>query len=329
MIVAGSQLNLQAETRSLQLVDHRASVRFWKSEPVPRNPVAPVLARNEVQTLTERTEESGGISPLSLAAMVLERFFGLKVTVITPEDMTETGEEKVPSSLQERSVGGRSLGWGMEVTRHTRTVSEQSLQVNASGRVTTRDGRALSFSLEMLLSRRIEETETLRVTIGDAPVDPLVLQLRPGFSETSDETFAFDLNADGRLENVPILHSGAFFLVNDRNGDGFVQDGSELFGPTTGRGFTELAELDQDGNRWIDEADPVFYSLRLWQPDSEGRGTLVSLMDAGVGALSTEAVSSPWQMNGGFLAESGLYLKEDGGAGHLGEMLLNTTSLEA
>jgi hypothetical protein len=42
-------------------------------------------------------------------------------------------------------------------------------------------------------------------------------------------------------------------LVIDKNLDGKVNDGSELFGPSTGDGFEKLARYDEDRNGWIDE----------------------------------------------------------------------------
>lgn len=49
-----------------------------------------------------------------------------------------------------------------------------------------------------------------------------------------------------------------------------VNNGSELFGPTNGNGFQELAEYDKDGNGWIDENDEIFGSLKIWAEDFRG-----------------------------------------------------------
>lgn len=323
MIVNGTQLELNAQSFYSRMVEEKSSLRFWKSETAPRtSDIASSMPGKEDANETA-AGESRSITPLTLAAMVLERFFGLKVKIITPDDMA--GDEGLStvesgaSAAPERS--GR--GWGMEVTASRRVVEEQSLRFNAQGKVTTDDGRELSFSLDIQLDRRFERSESIRLRMGDAPVDPLVLRLQPGFVEASPQTFVFDLDGDGRMENVPVLQSGSFFLVNDQNGDGLVNSGLELFGPESGSGFSELSVLDEDGNHWVDEGDAAFFNLRLWQPDSEGKGSLVSLPDAGVGALSVDSVYSPWQMEQSSLRESGVFLSESGKAGHMGEMLFS------
>ncbi|MFY8134012.1 MAG: hypothetical protein ACOVKS_03325, partial [Aquimonas sp.] len=76
-----------------------------------------------------------------------------------------------------------------------------------------------------------------------------------------------DLDADGQTEALPMLRSGSGFLAFDRNADGRVNDGSELFGAKTGDGFGELLAFDSDGNGWIDSGDTIFGRLRVWMPD--------------------------------------------------------------
>jgi poly(A) polymerase Pap1 len=62
-------------------------------------------------------------------------------------------------------------------------------------------------------------------------------------------------------------------LAYDRNSDGRINDGRELFGDANGAsdGFAELRKYDSDGNNRIDGLDPIFAELRIWQ-DKDGDG---------------------------------------------------------
>ena len=92
----------------------------------------------------------------------------------------------------------------------------------------------------------------------------------------------FDLNALGRAEQVSWTASDSddAWLVLDRNDNGVIDSGRELFGSATAQpyltpgetkhGFRALAVFDKaenggNGNGQIDERDGVFSSLKLWR----------------------------------------------------------------
>jgi hypothetical protein len=99
-----------------------------------------------------------------------------------------------------------------------------------------------------------------------------------------------------------------------------ADDGSELFGPRTGNGFVELAQLDADGNRWIDAGDAAYADLRLWSVDADGNQRVQTLAEAGIGALATRYEETPYTIKEdgkvlGQMRGSSVWLGEESGAG--------------
>jgi hypothetical protein len=138
---------------------------------------------------------------------------------------------------------------------------------------------------------------------------------------TTSQRFKFDLNSDGQAEEINFLSGNSGFLAFDRNGDGKINNGSELFGAKSGNGFLELSALDSDQNGWIDENDAAYEQLSVWRKDGEGKDHLATLKQANVGAISLVHLDTPFDIKTGNNAllgqirSSGLFLQEDGKAG--------------
>ena len=136
--------------------------------------------------------------------------------------------------------------------------------------------------------------------------------------------FRFDLDANGEEENISFAGEGSGFLALDANGNGVIDDGSELFGTKSGDGFADLAAYDGDGNGWIDENDSVYSKLRIWTKDADGSDHLLDLKEANVGAIYLGSADTEFSFKNetthetnGIMRRTGVYLRESGEAGTL------------
>ncbi len=144
--------------------------------------------------------------------------------------------------------------------------------------------------------------------LPDVPHSPILVSSRGNQCELTNIAFGvnFDLDSDGEAERIgwTALAAEAAFLSLDRNENGTIDDGTELFGDVTPQpdvdeknGFLALAVYDEpenggDGDGEISESDAIFESLRLWtdvnhdgisQPEE-----LATLASRGVVAISLE-----------------------------------------
>jgi len=193
-----------------------------------------------------------------------------------------------------------------------------SLLFSAQGSVQTSDGREINFDLGLAMEQETVAMETSSFAVNDLFIDPLMLQFDLDSPLLSDTSFLFDIDSDGEMEDLACPGSGCGFLAFDRNGDGTINDGSELFGPESGSGYGELAELDSDANLWIDENDPIFSQLSIWTRDETGEEKLCSLKEAGVGAIAITHAGTEYQLRredgsvSGMIGAEGIFLTEDG-----------------
>ena len=187
---------------------------------------------------------------------------------------------------------------GLTLSTVTSYHHEESLFFSAQGAVSTVDGREISFALNLSMSSSTTMVRGMSVDAG-LLLDPLVLQFDTTSPLLEDSYFTFDLDGDGGMEQLARPGWGCGFLAFDRNGDGVINDGLELFGPESGSGFAELAQLDADANLWIDENDPIFSRLSIWRHNPDGSSELQSLAEAGVGAIAVTHAGTSLQLRAG------------------------------
>ncbi len=215
----------------------------------------------------------------------------------------------------------------VRITEFNSHYESEATQFNALGNVKTESGESISFKLQLDMKREFYSENSSQI-VGDASLtDPLVINFNGKPAELTDVKFRFDLNSDGKDEDISWLSSGSGFLVFDKNKDGVVNSGRELFGPETNNGFDELAQLDDDKNGWIDENDAAFEKLSVWSGDSSETATLKSLKESNVGAIAVQNTETEFtikeqksQNTLGQIRRTGIYLEESGKAGTIQQL---------
>ena len=283
--------------------------------------------RNAVSKTSDDSLEQSIDPKLMKIVRALEMLTGHKIDTSFLKRIDSNKAQSLPKAKSEGSSDEvQPLGWGIDYSYQRTEIHEESLNFSAQGNVKTSDGRNIDFSMAMSMKSYTQVSESFSFKAGDALTDPLVINFGTDTVSISDVKKDFDLNLDGKNDSFNFVGQGSGFLALDKNGDGKINDGSELFGPTKGNGFNELKAYDSDKNGWIDENDDVFKKLLIWTKDESGKENLYSLKQKDVGALYLNTANTQFDLNDstynlqGVLRESSVFLKESGGMGTLQEV---------
>ena len=155
--------------------------------------------------------------------------------------------------------------------------------------------------------------------------DPLVLNFDGILPDLDTQNFSFDIDCDGKSDQISMLKEGSGFLALDKNNNGYIDDGTELFGTQNGNGFYDLMRYDEDKNGWIDENDSIMDGLRIWMKN-DNEDKLITLGEMGIGALYLGATKNSFTIRSdenetlGKIKSSGLFLNEDGTSGMMNQI---------
>ena len=174
--------------------------------------------------------------------------------------------------------------------------------------------------------------------------DPLTLDLDGDGIETVSHNgykgALFDHDGDGIRTASGWVASDDGLLVVDRNGDGIINDGKELFGDSSvlkdgtkaAHGYAALAEYDSNGDGVVDAKDADFDKLRVWrdlnQDGVSQKEELFTLEEVGVQSLNVAYQDTNQNLgNGNRLAQEGSYTGKDGNVRKMGDLLFGNNTL--
>jgi Ca2+-binding RTX toxin-like protein len=175
------------------------------------------------------------------------------------------------------------------------------------------------------------------ITLGG---DPLALDLNGDGLQTmpltADTSIAFDYDGDGFVEISGWLSPQDGLLAIDKDNNGVIDSGRELFGNYTTlkdgqvskHGFEVLAEFDSNFDGKIDAQDLNFSKLKVWQDfDQDAKtdaGELKGLLEVGVQSISLSAYLEDVENNGNVIFAHGEFTRTNGSVGEAGDINFTT-----
>jgi hypothetical protein len=338
MIIDNAAIKMQSEHRQHQLTEYKESLQLWNTRAENRSKLraAPVQkdqlkfsdtgkAASTKKTQLDLEEQPDAVHALAIEIIrrMVKELTGKELKLFSPHELQNQADEvSVQEPLQPPTQQADS-GAGLVYEQSMSYFESETTTFNAEGTIKTKDGQDISFSVSLNMSRSFYLESNVSLRAGDAAkTDPLVINFDGNAAELTTTTFQFDIDANGSLDQIAMLKSNSGMLALDKNHDGKINDGSELFGPKSGDGFADLAQYDDDHNGFIDEADAIYQQLRIWQHHADGSEQLLALGDKNIGAIYLGHVTTPFQLNApadnrslGEVASSGIYLREDGQVG--------------
>ncbi|MDK2867001.1 MAG: hypothetical protein PWP51_1111 [Clostridiales bacterium] len=223
------------------------------------------------------------------------------------------------------ATGGKIRKQNVSISFDRSYAEEETFQYRSNGIVRTEDGKEISFDYQLNMSRAFYESNSARLDFTQEVKDPLVINFDGKGIAFNHFDVEMDIDLDGQKDTIKGLASGSGFLALDKNANGRIDDGSELFGPKSGSGFSELSAYDMDHNGWIDEGDYIYKNLKVLQYNEDGSSEMLALSETGVGAIYLGAVDGNYQVKEaweltGAIKRSSIYLSEDGKAGVIHEV---------
>ena len=207
-------------------------------------------------------------------------------------------------------------------------------------KITTADGDYIYIQNYQQGAAGIWLTEEPDTPTPESFASPLVLDLDGDGIEITPEVRSsayFDFENDGFKEHTAWVNPDDAFLTWDRNDNGTIDNGSELFGANPDSlnlklsslgGFSKLAELDSDGDKQITSADEHFSDLRLWQ-DFDGDGLsdpseLSSLADNDIVSINLDYRWAPTNIADSKITEESLFTFTNDSKGVIADVWFKT-----
>lgn len=310
MKIQQSNVSIDNEHNSVfQSVEKRTEVTL------DENP-SPSLSPTPLQPSIERKTDSADIeiednAKTFILKLLVQKLVGKEIDWYEADDMNNIKDLEIETPNETTTSNPTHVI--IEKLNHESQTNAFSLK----GNIKLENGQHIDFAFKLNFEQ--SHTRYQRTTEAIEMKDPLIISFTNKAVSLDKSSWEFDLDADGEKDEFAHLNKGYGYLALDLNSNGRIDDGTELFGALSGNGFNDLIQYDEDGNGFIDENDAVFENLKVWVKNA-GEDKLLSLEEAGIGAIATHNVDTPFNLrNGddltGSIRKSGFYLDNQGNAG--------------
>ncbi|MEJ2795151.1 hypothetical protein WAE56_17225, partial [Iodobacter sp. LRB] len=300
---------------------------------------AAVLSSNQVAALS--STNIAALETTDLAALITTSFVGLTTkqmgALTTAQAVALTSDQaSVLNSAQVAALSTSSVA-ALEtsdlVVLSTRAIAALTTQqiivlgTNQIQALTTNQVAAITTTQVMQMTTAQIQAFTTDQISHLALGSPLILDLnKNGKVDTLSiaDGVKFDLYASGEKVNTGWVGSGDGLLVMDRNHDGVINDGKELFGTSSvlssgekaADGYAALAGLDSNQDGTVDVKDDGFNDLRVWlDENADGvsqASELKTLASLDIAKLNLDVSKTAEKDNGNFVGLKSTYQSTDG-----------------
>src|SRR5471032_3237497 len=315
------------------------------------------LSTNQIAVLST-SALSAGLSTDQIGAFTSDQFGALttvQIAALTTAEMASFNTDQIGAlstnavtTLSSRQIASLStdaldaLSTNDIVALKTSTLvgltTQQyaALTTNQLRAMTTTQIHAMTTSQLHALSSDQEQSLTTQQIQALPSLTPIVLDLNGDGITTLGLSAGvqFDLAANGSKNSTGWIGGGDGFLVEDLNGNGKIDDGSEMFGSGTtlandtkaANGYQALAQLDTNGDGVINSADKDFSKLEVWvDSNADGvteAGELHTLSSLGITQLNLDVAKGSTGSNGNVVGLTSTYQTADGATHAAGDVWL-------
>jgi hypothetical protein len=286
------------------------------------------METTDIQAL--KTSQLAGMSTTNLAALTTNQIVALTTAQVAGLTTANLGALTTTQIAAIETTDIRAL----------KTSQIAGLTTTNLAALTTSQMAALTTTQFMALtSTQIPVLSTTQLGALAVLGTPIILDLNGDGVKTQSISAGvkFDLFASGQAVNTGWVTGGDGLLVMDRNHDGSINGGAELFGEGTSlangqkaaNGYGALAELDANADGVINSGDVNFADLMVWvdnNADGVSAGAeLHSLSSLGITQLSLDAQTSTETDNGNLIGLVSNYMTADGATHEMADVWFVTS----